>query len=141
MSITAIEVRGLVELARSAAMIAPEIRKEFRDALVAGGQLVAGRARAIASQEGLRASGALIGNLGVAVVGSSTVVLLRDTAKRVSPKYPAGYAYPGVYEFSAERSRPFMFPALDQEREAVTATVAFRIERLLSRTFETGGAL
>jgi hypothetical protein len=46
---------------------------------------------------------------------SGSQVLVVDSARRASPKYPGGYPYPALYEFGHGGARAFMRPAVTSE--------------------------
>lgn len=114
-----VHVEGIDALTRAFGRVDKGLRREMQKHLRSVGRIVATAAREEAAAKGLHQSGQLIARINPSVRGGS--VFVRDTAKKVSPRYPGGYSYPARYEYEAGGSRAFMRPALDHRRSEVVA--------------------
>jgi hypothetical protein len=131
MTEAAIQVEGWRELARTFGRLSAELRAELRAEMLEVAGMVADAAKQIAEQKGLRESGRLID--GIRPGTRNTTAVIRDRAKRISRKYPAGYPYPARYEYG-DRDRPFLRPAVEEKRDEVVAMLEQMLDRLAGLT-------
>lgn len=143
-----VEIIGLRETIRALNQAEKGLGRAVQNELRAVAAKVAGTAKEIAEQRGLRGDpgtdkgrghpGLLISSIRPGVRGSTAYV--RDSATRVSAKYPDGYVYPAVYEYggrgqTAHGPRAFLQPAVERDEPEVLAM----LENALGRLHEEAG--
>ena len=129
-----IRVDGLADVRRALARLGPEYRGGLTAELKDIARIASTRAQAIAEAEGLRDTGNLIRKIKPSVRG--TTAMIRESAVKVSRKYPTGYPYPGVYEYAGRGvagPRPFMHPAAEQTLPAMVQRLTQLLDRVAIR--------
>ena len=118
-------IRGLGELTKTIRKLEKGARKEVRSKLRGVGDVIAEQAKANARAQGLEGSykrrkgktpGRLVRQIRPKL--HSSRISIQATARTKSDRYPAGYNYPARHEFGDGKKRAFLFPALEQKREA-----------------------
>lgn len=118
-----LQIEGLAELRADLARMAPALDREVERGLEDAAGFVRDRAHANAP----KLTGRMAGSIAVFVEGAAAGV--RVTARRVSAKYPSGYAYP----WRIERQRQFLARAVTQETP--------RMERRMEDAMDTVGRI
>jgi hypothetical protein len=98
-----IAIQGLAEVMAGLGKYQSEIRTRLRDRLIAAANQDASFAVFIAREKGLYSSGELIDRIKAG--WRSNYAFITDTARRISPAYPAGFNYPAVYEYAGSTTR------------------------------------
>ncbi len=104
----------------------PEIRAALKDCA----EIVAMDARQRAPRSAVPRGGHMADTIKAATSGPRAVV--RVDRKRVSPKYPGGYAYPRRLEFEGGGVRAFIGPALQAKRGEVADRFGVMLDHLAS---------
>ena len=127
-----VQVAGLKELLRAFAIMYPELRKELSAGLREISRQVAYDAVQYAEQAGFappgrsgRGTGKLIGSIRSGA--TMTKGYVKDTAEN------QGYYYPRRYEYEAQGARAFLHPAIDNNRDKITASLAAVVEHVIAR--------
>jgi len=104
-----IVMTGITELQRSLKAMDKNLRKEVQDRFKKVGQIIADRAKSNVKSVTVTRTG----DLSTKIRASSLTRGIKITA---FAKH-GGYNYPGRIEFDPRGPRPFLYPALEQERE------------------------
>lgn len=135
-----VAVEGVGDLLRAFGSIDKGLRRELRLELLDVANIAAGKARAIAEQKGLHATGALIDRIHAGARASYAYIT--DTARRASPAYPQGFNYPAVYEYGHGGARAFLTPAAITSEDDVISGVESLLDRLTRAAgLQKGGLL
>lgn len=98
-----IAVEGLADVMAGLRQFQDGVRIKLRGRLLDVARQAAEYAVYIAQQKGLHESGELIESIKAG--WRSSYAYITDTARRVSPAYPAGFNYPAVYEYGGSETR------------------------------------
>jgi hypothetical protein len=129
-----IRITGLRELVRDFGRMQRGLRTELQREMSQIGGIVAGEARQIAQQKGLRDSGDLIRSIRPRVRGA--VALVRSSAEH------RGFNYPARLEYEHGGRRAFLGPAVDAKQAEVVDAIDDMLDRLASEHgFGRGGLL
>lgn len=126
-----LRVEGLAALQRDLNRVNKTAKGEVRDGLKDVGRIVSDQAQLIAMAKGLNKTGQLVRRIVPTVRQQG--VFVEAKAKKRSPKYPAGYPYPAVYEYGTRRGRPFLEPALDSSKRSVERAMEHWLDTFLSK--------
>ncbi len=126
-----LRVEGLAALQRDLNRVNKTAKGEVRDGLKEVGRIVSDQAQLIATAKGLNKTGQLVRRIVPTVRQQG--VFVEAKAKKRSPKYPAGYPYPAVYEYGIRRGRPFLEPALDSSKRSVERAMEHWLDTFLSK--------
>ncbi len=126
-----LRVEGLAALQRDLNRVNKTAKGEVRDGLKEVGRIVSDQAQLIAMAKGLNKTGQLVRRIVPTVRQQG--VFVEAKAKKRSPKYPAGYPYPAVYEYGTRRGRPFLEPALDSSKRSVERAMEHWLDTFLSK--------
>ncbi len=126
-----LRVEGLAALQRDLNRVNKTAKGEVRDGLKEVGRIVSDQAQLIAMAKGLNKTGQLVRRIVPTVRQQG--VFVEAKAKKRSPKYPAGYPYPAVYEYGIRRGRPFLEPALDSSKRSVERAMEHWLDTFLSK--------
>lgn len=132
-----VQIGGMTELLRTFKILYPELQKELSAGLREISAQIANEAVQIAIQQGFappgrsgRGTGALIGSIRSGATMRKGYV--KDTAMN------QGYSYPRRYEYENGGARSFLHPAIDQNKDKITAALAAVVEHVVAR-FNEGG--
>ena len=126
-----LRVEGLAALQRDLNRVNKTAKGEVRDGLKDVWRIVSDQAQLIAMAKGLNKTGQLVRRIVPTVRQQG--VFVEAKAKKRSPKYPAGYPYPAVYEYGTRRGRPFLEPALDSSKRSVERAMEHWLDTFLSK--------
>lgn len=98
-----IAIEGLANVLTGLETYQAEVKTRLRERLRAAADQAASFAIFIARTKGLYHSGELIDHIKSG--WRSNYAFITDTARRVSPAYPAGFNYPAVYEYGGSTTR------------------------------------
>ncbi len=126
-----LRVEGLAALQRDLNRVNKTAKGEVRDGLKEVGRIVSDQAQLIATAKGLNKTGQLVRRIVPTVRQQG--VFVEAKAKKRSPKYPAGYPYPAVYEYGIRRGRPFLEPALDSSKRSVERAMEHWLDTFLRK--------
>ncbi len=134
-----VQVEGLEPLLAALDRIEPATKVELHRELLQIAEHVAELGRQFAVGEGLvddehaPPGGGLADRIKPRASGSRVLVV--DTARRSSPRYPGGYSYPARYEFESGGARSFFRPAVKVE----SSQTAYRLQQLFARIEREAG--
>jgi len=98
-----IAVEGLAEVIAGVRQFEEGVWPTVRSRLVAVADKAASFAVFIARSKGLYSTGELIEKIKSGF--RSNYAFITDTARRISPAYPAGFNYPAIYEYAGSETR------------------------------------
>lgn len=112
------------------------MRRELRAEFKAIGSIVAAEAQSVAQTKITSRSGGLVRN--IRPQATLMKVVVRDSRKRKSARYPRGYNYPKRFEYEKGGARAFMRPALEHKKAEVIRKMQVVVAKM-ALAFKLGG--